>query len=126
MFDRADLTPRERLLAVFQTSTRHCAPSSRPPWKCPTQPPARVLARDYKLGFAARLTEAAREAGASDPNDSASSWQLLLDGASARTRVLDTDTFTTAAASTSVIVDNADPHASRYRWTTRGNFSAGN
>jgi hypothetical protein len=37
---------------------------------------------------------------------------LLLDGASARSRVLDADTFASAAAIAVVLVDNAIPAAS--------------
>ena len=73
--------------------------------------PARVLARDYKRAFAARLTETAREAGATDPERLGEQLALLLDGASARSRVLDTDTFATAAAIAAVLVDNAIPTA---------------
>src|ERR1700735_1084854 len=64
VFDRADLTPRERLLATFDI----------PPPLCPfiaaaveihdPGHPARVYARNYKKALAARLTETAREAGA--------------------------------------------------------------
>ena len=36
VFDRTDLTPRERLLAAFE-STRPCARSSRRPSKSPTR-----------------------------------------------------------------------------------------
>jgi AcrR family transcriptional regulator len=109
VFDRADLTPRERLLAVFDLHSPLC-PYIAAAVEIPDPGhPARVLARDYKLAFAARLTEAAREAGASDPEQLGEQLALLLDGASARTRVLDTDTFTTAAAVASVLVDNAIP-----------------
>lgn len=73
--------------------------------------PARVLASDYKKAFAARLTEAAREAGANDPERLGEQLALLLDGASARSRVLDADTFATAAVA-AVLVDNAIPAAS--------------
>jgi hypothetical protein len=69
--------------------------------------PARVYARDYKLAFAARLTEAAREAGATDPEQLGEQLALLLDGASARSRVLNTETLATAAAIAAVLVDNA-------------------
>ena len=73
--------------------------------------PARVLARDYKKAFAARLTEAAREAGATDPEQLGEQLALLLDGASARSRVLKTDTFSTAAAIAAVLIDDAIPAA---------------
>src|SRR6202046_1133819 len=64
VFDRADLTPRERLLAAFDIHPPLCpfiaaAVEIRDPGH-----PARVYARNYKKALAARLTETAREAGA--------------------------------------------------------------
>lgn len=111
VFDRTDLTPRERLLAAFDMS--------------PTMPlcpyiaaavelhdpghPASLHAREHKIAVAARFTEAAREAGAADPEQLGRQLALLLDGASARTRVLDDDCFPTAAAIAAVLIDNAIP-----------------
>jgi len=66
-----------------------------------------VLARDYKQAFAMRLTEAAREAGATNPEQLGEQLALLLDGASARNRVLNSDSFATAAAIAVVLIDNA-------------------
>ncbi|MGA7206163.1 MAG: TetR/AcrR family transcriptional regulator [Specibacter sp.] len=111
VFDRADLSPRERLLAVFDIHSPLC-PFLRT--SVELQDPdheARVLARDHKLAFAARLTATAREAGASDPERLGEQLALLLDGASVRSRVLDTDTFATAAAIAAILVDNAIPTA---------------
>ena len=67
-------------------------------------------ARDYKKAFAARLTDTAREAGAINP-EQLGEQLALLDGASARSRVLDTQTLATAAAIAAVLVDNAIPTA---------------
>jgi AcrR family transcriptional regulator len=111
VFDRADLSPRERLLAVFDIQAPLCpfigtAVEIQDPGH-----PARLLARDYKKAFAARLTETARDAGATDPDNLGEQLALLLDGASARSRVLDADTFATAAAIAVVLVDNAIPTA---------------
>ncbi len=66
---------------------------------------------DYKKAFAARLTETAREAGATNPEQLGEQLALLLDGASARNRVLNTETFATAAAIAAVLIDNAIPAA---------------
>ena len=111
VFDRTDLTPRERLLAVFDIHSPLC-PFIGAAVEIPDPGhPARLLARDYKKAFAARLTETAREAGAFDPEQLGEQLALLLDGASARSRVLDTDTFATAAASAAVLIDNAIPTA---------------
>jgi AcrR family transcriptional regulator len=68
VFDRTDLAPRERLLAVC-------------------------------------------EGGAADPEQLGEQLALLLDGASARSRVLNTETLATAAAIAVVLVDNAIPAA---------------
>jgi AcrR family transcriptional regulator len=111
VFDRTDLTPRERLLAVFDINSPLC-PFIRAAVEIQDPDhPARLLARDYKKAFAARLTDAAREAGATDPEQLGEQLALLLDGASARGRVLNTETFATAAAMATVLIDNAVPAA---------------
>ncbi|MDQ6754371.1 MAG: TetR/AcrR family transcriptional regulator [Actinomycetota bacterium] len=107
VFDRTDLTPRERLLAVFDIHAPLC-PFIAAAVEIPDPGhPARELASDYKTAFAARLTVAARDAGATNPEQLGEQLALLLDGASARSRVLNTDTFATAAAIAAVLVDNA-------------------
>jgi AcrR family transcriptional regulator len=116
VFDRTDLTPRERLLAAFEvpaTGAQDITPM------CPyiaasieihdPQHPARQYARDYKKAFAARFAETAREAGATNPEQLGEQLALLLDGASARTRVLNTESFPTAAAIAAVLINNAIP-----------------
>ncbi|MEU9406640.1 helix-turn-helix domain-containing protein [Streptomyces sp. NPDC048281] len=116
VFDRSDLTPRERLLAAFEV------PASGPEDITPMCPyiaaavelhdpehPASRYARDYKQAIATRLAETAREAGATDPEQLGEQLALLLDGAAARTRVLNTESFPTAAAIAAVLIDNAIP-----------------
>ena len=111
LFDRADLTPRERLLAAFEIHPPLC-PFIAAAVEIPDPGhPARVYARDYKTAIAARLTETAREAGATNPEQLGEQLALLLDGASARNRVLNTETFATAAAIAAVLVENAIPTA---------------
>jgi len=111
VFDRTDLTPRERLLAVFDIHSPLC-PFIRAAVEIQDPDhPARLLARDYKKAFAARLTDTAREAGATDPEQLGEQLALLLDGASARGRVLNTEAFATAAAMATVLIDNAVPAA---------------
>jgi hypothetical protein len=56
---------------------------------------------------AARLADTAREAGVTDPEQLGEQLALLLDGASARSRVLNTDTLATAAAIDTILVNNA-------------------
>src|SRR3954453_5881558 len=111
VFDRTDLTPRERLLAVFEIHAPLCPFIAAAVEIQDPSHPARLLARDYKKAFAARLTDTAREAGATDPEQLGEQLALLLDGASARSRVLNTDAFSTAAAIAAVLVDNAIPTA---------------
>ena len=109
VLDRADLSPRERLLTVFDIHAPLC-PFIRAAVEIQDPDhPARLLARDYKQAFAARLTDTAREAGATDPEQLGEQLALLLDGASARGRVLNTETFATAAAMATVLIDNAVP-----------------
>ncbi|MBW5254728.1 TetR family transcriptional regulator, partial [Streptomyces sp. P01-B04] len=74
-----------------------------------SQHPASQYARDYKKAVAARLADTAREAGATDPEQLGEQLALLIDGAAARTRVLDSDAFPTAAAIAAVLIDNAIP-----------------
>src|SRR3954467_10601368 len=111
VFDRADLAPRERLLAVFEIHAPLCPFIGAAVEIQDPSHPARLLARDYKKDFAARLTDTAREAGATNPEQLGEQLALLLDGASARSRVLDTDAFPPAAAIAAVLVDNAVPTA---------------
>jgi len=116
LFDRTDLSPREKLLAVFELPGT--GPHDLTPL-CPfiaaaveihdPQHPASQCARDYKIALAARLAETAREAGAADPEQLGEQLALLLDGASARTRVLNRESFPTAAAIAAVLVDSAIP-----------------
>ncbi len=73
--------------------------------------PARVYARDYKKAFAARLTDTVREAGATNPEQLGEQLALLLDGASARSRVLNTETLATSAVIAAVLIDKAIPTA---------------
>jgi AcrR family transcriptional regulator len=107
VFDRADLTPRERLLAAFEIHAPLCPFIAAAVEIQDPDHPARVYAAEYKQAFAARLTEAAREAGAPDPEQLGEQLALLLDGASARGRVLNTDAFSTAAAIAAVLIDDA-------------------
>ncbi|MEU3465000.1 TetR/AcrR family transcriptional regulator [Streptomyces sp. NPDC006733] len=122
VFDRTDLSPRERLLAVFELPTS--GPEELTPL-CPyiaasveihdPQHPATQYAREHKLAIAARLAATAREAGAANPEQLGEQLALLLDGASARTRVLNAECFPTAAAIAVVLIDNALPATDRVR-----------
>jgi AcrR family transcriptional regulator len=109
VFDRTDLTPRERLLAAFEIQAPLCPFIAAAVEINDPDHPARLFARDYKKAFAARLTETAREGGAEDPEQLGEQLALLLDGASARNRVLNTDNFATATAIAAVLIDAALP-----------------
>lgn len=114
VFERTDLTPRERLLAAFENPlslTDDAMPL------CPfiaaaveiadPEHPARGLAREYKKSVAARLTQTARAAGAADPELLGEQLALLLDGASARTRALGTDALPVAAGIAATLIEHA-------------------
>ena len=111
VFDRTDLTPRERLLAAFDIAptTPLCPYIAAAVELHDPEHPASRYARDYKKAIAARLTETAREAGATNPDHLGEQLALLLDGASARTQVLNSEAFPTAAAIAAVLIDNAIP-----------------
>ncbi|WP_329060602.1 TetR/AcrR family transcriptional regulator [Streptomyces sp. NBC_01429] len=111
VFDRTDLTPRERLLAAFDIppGTPLCPYIAAAVELHDSQHPASQYARDYKKAVAARLADTAREAGAADPEQLGEQLALLIDGAAARTRVLDAEAFPTAAAIAAVLIDNAIP-----------------
>ena len=114
VFDRTDLTPRERLVAAFDlpAATPLCPYIAAAVELHDPHHPASEYARDYKTAIAARFTETAREAGAADPEQLGEQLALLLDGASARTRVLDRDSFSTAAAIAVALIDLAVPSPS--------------
>ncbi|OBJ04182.1 TetR family transcriptional regulator [Mycobacterium sp. 1165196.3] len=116
VLERAELTPRERLLAVFEKPpafTHDLMPL------CPfiaaaveisdPEHPARVRAREYKTSVATRLSETAREAGAADPDLLGEQLALLLDGASVRTRALGTDALPTAVGIAAALIEQAIP-----------------
>jgi AcrR family transcriptional regulator len=107
VFDNTDLTPRERLLAAFDLHSPLCPYIAAAVEIQDPAHPARVYARDYKQAIAARLADTAREAGATAPEQLGEQLALLLDGASARSRVLDADAFATAAAIAVVLIDEA-------------------
>ena len=132
VFDRTDLTPREQLLAAFEVSAS--GPEELTPL-CPCiaatvevhdpQHPASRYARDYKLAIAVRLAEAAREAEATNPEQLGEQLALLLEGASARTRVLNAESFPTAAAIAAVLIDDALPAADRDRGSEKSAVGSG-
>jgi AcrR family transcriptional regulator len=111
LYDRADHTPRQRLHAANDkpASTPLCPYIAAAVELHDPEHPASRYARDYKTAIAARLTETAREAGATNPEQLGEQLALLIDGASARTRVLNSESFPAAAAIAAVLIDNAIP-----------------
>ena len=111
VFDRPDLTPRQRLLAAFDIDSPLCPFIAAAVEINDAGHPARVYAHDYKQAVAARFADTARQAGATDPEQLGEQLALLLDGAAARSRVLDRSAFSTAAAMAAVLVKNSIPTA---------------
>ncbi len=109
VFDSISLTPRERLLAAFEVHAPLCPFIAAAVEISDPGHSARIYARNYKEAFAARLIETAREAGAANPEELGEQLALVLDGASVRSRVLDSETLATAAAIAAVLVDQAVP-----------------
>lgn len=117
VFNRTDLTPRERMLAAFDIppTTPLCPFIAAAVELHDPEHPASQYAHDYKEAVALRFADAAREAGAAEPERLGEQLALLLDGAAARTRVLNADAFPTAAAIATVLIDNALPADDRHR-----------
>ena len=111
VFDRGELTPRERLQAAFAIDSPLCPFIAAAVEIHDPAHPARGYAGDYKRSVAARFAETAREAGAKDPEQLGEQLALLLDGASARGRVLDASAFSTAATIAALLIENAIPTA---------------
>jgi len=110
VFDRTDLTPRERLLAA-STSTRPCARSSRRPSKSTTLAPRTPTRLRLQEGLC-RAAHRNRARGPAPPTTNSSvNTGAALDGAFGPHRVLDSDTFATAAAIAVVLIDSAIPIA---------------
>ena len=110
VFDRADLTPRERLLAAFDippSTPRRPFIAAAVELHDPLHP-ASQYARDYKKAVAARLADTAREAALPTLNSSASSSRCSstaprpAPGSSC-------DAFPAAATIAAVLIDNAVP-----------------
>ncbi|WP_166997245.1 TetR/AcrR family transcriptional regulator [Paramicrobacterium fandaimingii] len=114
IFDSPDLSPREKLLAVFDMRPANpmCPYISAAVELHDPEHPASQYASEYKKAVAAKLANAAREAGAADPEQLGEQLALLLDGAAARTRVLNANAFPTAAAIAVTLIDSAIAAAS--------------
>jgi AcrR family transcriptional regulator len=111
--DREGLTPRERLLAIFE------ARGDRPVHRgCPfhnvavelsdAASPARVLVADHKHAFARRLTTLAAEAGAADPESLGRQLAVLFEGATALSTSLNSPApYAAAHTAAATLIDAA-------------------
>ena len=114
VFDRTDLTPRERLLAAFEHARVHApVPLHRGGRRTPRPPapriPVRTRLQDRHRRAAHRNRPRSRR---HRPRTTRRTTGAALDGASARTRVLNSESFPTAAAIAAVLIDNAIPSPS--------------
>jgi AcrR family transcriptional regulator len=122
VFDRTDLSPRQRLLAAFDipASTPMCPYISAAVELHDPGHPAATYAREYKSAIAVRLTDTARQAGATEPEQLGEQLALLIDGAAARTHVLGSNAWPTAAAVAEALIDQAIPRAVTQRSRSAG------
>ena len=107
---RADLTPRERLLAVFDEPAVTAAPRGCPFHNAAVELPApdgpsTERARRYKAAVRGRLVEVAGQAGARDPEALGGQLAVLLEGAGAlATTIGDTSPYRDAAAAAAALI----------------------
>ena len=93
--DTGDLTPRQRLLAVFDTpgaptgTVRGCPFHNAAVEAAGTLPGVQEIVRASKTGFADALTELATQAGAADPRKLGNQLAVLSEGAAALATSLD-------------------------------------
>lgn len=110
---RTDLTPRERLLALFTAPApgfplRGCLFSNTAVEIADTTHPVREFVADHKRRFAEQVVDIARQAGASDPEALAGQLSVLFDGASARAAVLSSAVpYEQARAAAEVLIEHA-------------------
>ena len=93
--DTTDQTPREQLLAVFDTpvasgpTLRGCPFHNAAVEAAGTTPGIREIVREFKRSFADALTELADQAGAADPRQLGNQLAVLSEGAAALATSLD-------------------------------------
>lgn len=96
--DTSNQTPRQRLLAVFDTPAargatfRGCPFHNAAVEAAGTMPRVQEIVRASKQGFADALTELAEQAGAADPRQLANQLAVLSEGAAALATSLDDPT----------------------------------
>jgi AcrR family transcriptional regulator len=112
--DTSDLTPRQRLLAVFDTpkaptsTLRGCPFHNAAVEAAGTMPGVHEIVRLSKEGFADALTDLAGQAGAADPRQLGDQLAVLYEGAAALATSLDDPTpWATARAAAEVLIEQA-------------------
>ncbi|WP_412515879.1 TetR/AcrR family transcriptional regulator [Actinomadura madurae] len=111
VLDDESLTPRERLLALFEpptpgTALRGCPFHNAAVEICDIETPVRTLVADYKEAFAERLAATAAEAGASNPRTLGRQLNLLFEGVTAlSTSANSADVFTDARTTAEILLD---------------------
>ncbi len=110
----ADQTPRERLLAVFETPTARGGPLRGCPFHnaaveaAGTMPRVHEIVRASKRGFIDALTELAKQAGAADPQLLGNELGVLYEGAAAlATSLDDSSPWAPARAAAATLIDHA-------------------
>ncbi|MBS1692779.1 MAG: TetR/AcrR family transcriptional regulator [Actinobacteria bacterium] len=110
--DLEGLTPRERLLAIFDIPAidvfRGCPFHNAAVESAGTLPGVDGIVREHKLRFADRLTAVAGAAGARDPQLLGRQLAVLFEGATAlATSVGDTAPLVSARSAAAVLIDAA-------------------
>jgi AcrR family transcriptional regulator len=111
---RDDLTPRQRMLAAFDSSTapgetfRGCPFHNAAVESAGSMPGVQDIVRTSKLGFADWLTELAHQAGAADPRQLGNQLAVLYEGAGAlATSLDDPEPWARAKKAATVLIDHA-------------------
>lgn len=110
--DRVELTPRERLLAIFDARPvdrfRGCPFHNAAVESAGVVEGVDEIVRDHKLRFAQRLSDVAAEAGAADPRQLGNQLLVLFEGATAlATSLNDTAPMVHARAAAAALIDRA-------------------
>jgi AcrR family transcriptional regulator len=108
--DRFELTPRERLLAIFDARPvdrfRGCPFHNAAVESAGVVDGVDEIVRDHKLRFAQRLSDVAAEAGAADPRQLGNQLLVLFEGATAlATSLNDTAPLVHARAAAATLID---------------------
>jgi AcrR family transcriptional regulator len=111
---RDDLTPRQRMLAAFDSNTapgetfRGCPFHNAAVESAGSMPGVQDIVRTSKLGFADWLTELAGQAGAADPRQLGNQLAVLYEGAGAlATSLDDPEPWARAKKAAAVLIDHA-------------------